>query len=214
MQIDEYGITRNNKYFDLDSLKRWFVDDGDNTHRINYNLNQDSVVFDLGGYIGEWSNEIQKKYGCKIYIFEPVFTYFSQLKKTFEHKENIKIYNFGLSNKTYDTEIVHDGASSSLYSQGGEKEQIKLINFKEFIISEKIENINLIKINIEGDEYDLLDSIIENNLQIQINNFQIQFHKMFDDCEIRRNNIREILSRTHRLTYDYDFVWENWEKKV
>jgi hypothetical protein len=36
---------------------------------------------------------------------------------------------------------------------------------------------------------------------------------MFDDCEIRRNNIREKLSETHTLTYDYTFVWENWEKK-
>ena len=200
-------------YFDEISLKKWFEDNGDNTHRINYNLNQDSIVFDLGGYIGEWSDKIQRKYDSKVYIFEPVFKYFSELKKTFEFKENIKIYNFGLSDKTYDTEIIHDGASSSLYLTDGEKEKIKLINFVDFIKSEEIKNIDLIKINIEGGEYDLLDFILENNLQTQINNFQIQFHKMFDDCEIRRNNIREKLSETHILTYDYTFVWENWEKK-
>lgn len=200
-------------YFDEISLKKWFEDNGDNTHRINYNLNQDSIVFDLGGYIGEWSDKIQRKYDSKVYIFEPVFKYFSELKKTFEFKENIKIYNFGLSDKTYDTEIIHDGASSSLYLTDGKKEKIKLINFVDFIKSEEIKNIDLIKINIEGGEYDLLDFILENNLQTQINNFQIQFHKMFDDCEIRRNNIREKLSETHILTYDYTFVWENWEKK-
>ena len=199
-------------YFDEKSLNRWFGDNGDITHRVNYNLNQDSIVFDLGGYIGEWSDIIQKKYNSKIYIFEPVFKHFSELQKKFEHKENIKIYNFGLSNQTYYTEIIHDGASSSLYLQEGEKEKIKLINFEEFINSENIKNIDLIKINIEGGEYELLDSILESNLQTQINNFQIQFHKMFDDCEIRRNNIREKLSKTHRLTYDYTFVWENWEK--
>ena len=200
-------------YFDEVSLKKWFEDNGDNTHRINYNLNQDSIVFDLGGYIGEWSDKIQKKYNSKIYIFEPVFKYFSDLKQTFEFKENIKIYNFGLSDKTHDTEIIHDGASSSVFLQDGEKEKIKLINFEEFINSEKIENIDLIKINIEGGEYELLDFILENNLQTKINNLQIQFHKMFDDCEIRRNNIREKLGKTHKLTYDYTFVWENWEKK-
>ena len=199
-------------YFDEKSLKRWFGDNGDITHRVNYNLNQDSIVFDLGGYIGEWSDTIQQKYNSKIYIFEPVFKHFSELEKKFGHKENIKIYNFGLSNETYDTEIIHDGASSSLYLQEGEKEKIKLINFEEFIKSENIENIDLIKINIEGGEYELLDSILESNLQTQINNFQIQFHKMFDDCEMRRNNIREKLSKTHRITYDYTFVWENWEK--
>jgi len=200
-------------YFDEISLKKWFEDNGDDTHRINYNLNQNSIVFDLGGYIGEWSDKIQRKYDSKVYIFEPVLKYFSELKKTFELKEKIKIYNFGLSDKTYDTEIIHNGASSSLYLIDGEKEKIKLINFVDFIKSEEIKNIDLIKINIEGGEYDLLDFILENNLQTQINNFQIQFHKMFDDCEIRRNNIREKLSETHTLTYDYTFVWENWEKK-
>jgi hypothetical protein len=68
-------------YFDEISLKKWFEDNGDNTHRINYNLNQDSIVFDLGGYIGEWSDKIQRKYDSKVYIFEPVFKYFSELKK-------------------------------------------------------------------------------------------------------------------------------------
>jgi hypothetical protein len=48
-------------YFDEISLKKWFEDNGDNTHRINYNLNQDSIVCDLGGYIGEWSDKIQRK---------------------------------------------------------------------------------------------------------------------------------------------------------
>ena len=124
-------------YFDEISLKKWFEDNGDNTHRINYNLNQDSIVFDLGGYIGEWSDKIQRKYDSKIYIFEPVLKYFSELKKTFELKENIKIYNFGLSDKTHNTEIIHDGASSSLYLIDGEKEKIKLINFKILLILKK-----------------------------------------------------------------------------
>ena len=36
---------------------------------------------------------------------------------------------------------------------------------------------------------------------------------MFDDSEEKRENIRKSLSLTHKLTYDYTFVWENWELK-
>lgn len=37
--------------------------------RYNYDLNEDSVVFDLGGYKGEWTEKIFSKYRCYIYVF-------------------------------------------------------------------------------------------------------------------------------------------------
>ena len=49
-------------YFDKESLEKWFSDEGDKTHRLNYNLNEGSFVIDLGGYIGEWSEQIYDKY--------------------------------------------------------------------------------------------------------------------------------------------------------
>ena len=39
---------------DITSLHRWFADNGDYTHNINYTLNNDSIVIDLGGYHGFW----------------------------------------------------------------------------------------------------------------------------------------------------------------
>jgi len=49
-------------YFDHESLQRWFRDNGDRTHRINYDLDRDSIVFDLGGFEGSWSADIFEKY--------------------------------------------------------------------------------------------------------------------------------------------------------
>ncbi len=46
---------------DITSLNRWFTDNGDYTHNINYELNENSVVIDLGGYYGLWVDEILKK---------------------------------------------------------------------------------------------------------------------------------------------------------
>jgi hypothetical protein len=91
-------------------------------------------------------------------------------------------------------------------------EKIKLVKYYDFINDNKIDHIDLIKINIEGSEYELLEHIIENNLHVKIKNLQIQFHKIFNDSEEKREKIRKSLSLTHKLTYDYTFVWENWEK--
>ena len=39
-------------------MNDWFKDDGDNTLRINYNLDETSLVVDLGGYEGTFSQKI------------------------------------------------------------------------------------------------------------------------------------------------------------
>src|ERR1700682_919347 len=55
---------------------KWYQADGDRTLLVDYPLNQDSVVFDIGGYRGDWSQKIADLYDCHIYIFEPVSEFF------------------------------------------------------------------------------------------------------------------------------------------
>jgi hypothetical protein len=45
-------------------------------------------------------------------------------------------------------------------------------------------------------------------------NLQIQFHTVAPDYEERREAIRSRLSKTHVLTYDAPFIWENWSLKT
>lgn len=199
-------------YFDRVSLERWFEDKGDENHRLNYDLNENSLVIDLGGYLGEWTEKIYNKYSCNVYVFEPVQKYYDSIVEKFKNDDKIKAFNLGLSSVNEVVKIKHDNASSSIFIENGIEEEIKLIKYYDFIKQNSIETIDLIKINIEGSEYELLEHIIENNLHEKIKNLQIQFHKIFDDSEEKREKIRKALSLTHKLTYDYTFVWENWEK--
>ena len=73
-------------------------------------------------------------------------------------------------------------------------------------------SIDLMKINIEGAEYDLLEHLIENKFVENIKDIQVQFHDFVPNAEARMKNIQAGLSKTHYLTYQYPFVWENWRK--
>ena len=42
-------------------IDKWFKDRGDHTHNITYDLNENSVVMDLGGYTGVWGQQIINK---------------------------------------------------------------------------------------------------------------------------------------------------------
>ena len=69
------------------------------------------------------------------------------------------------------------------------------------------------KINIEGGEYDLLEHFLESGFIKNINNIQIQFHDFIPNAEERMKKIQYELEKTHSLTYQYPFVWENWQRK-
>lgn len=189
------------------------ADSGDSTHRLNYELNENSVVFDMGGYKGEWTKKIFEKYKSNIFVFEPVDEFYNIICKNIKGNEKIQPFKYGLGSKDEEMEISLTLDSSSTFNKEGSLEKISIKTFKDFIESNNISNIDLIKINIEGGEYDLLEHIISENLQTKIKNIQVQFHRFIPECTERRNKIREELSKTHELTYDYDFIWENWKLK-
>jgi FkbM family methyltransferase len=192
--------------------QRWVEDNGDKTHRINYNLSVESVVVDAGGYHGNWSQEILDKYGSRIFILEPLQNYYSGIKEKFKNEKRVSIFNYGLSSKSGEASISLDEDSSSLYKLGKSYTKIQVKTIDQFIREAEITQIDLFKINIEGAEYELLEDIMEKKIHNFIENIQIQFHVYIPDCQNRRNKIREGLSKTHECTYNYEFIWENWKK--
>lgn len=186
----------------------WFDIDGDATLRLEYALNEKSIVFDLGGYMGQWASDIFSKYCCNVYVFEPVKDFCEAINKRFLHNEKIRVFPFGLAEKNKKVEIGVEKDRSSIF-RGGD-EIVSLRGFKEFIDNQQIINIDLIKINIEGAEYDLLEFIIEKGLQTIIDNIQVQFHDFVPNAEQRMKRIQKMLEETHEVIWQYPLVWENW----
>ncbi|MGJ0298312.1 FkbM family methyltransferase [Aliarcobacter cryaerophilus] len=193
------------------SAKQWFKDDGDKTLRLNYPLNENSIVFDIGGYEGKFADEIFNKYQCTIYVFEPVDKFYKSICERFKNNSKIKVFNFGLSDKDEEMMISISDDASSIHKDADNKQKIRLKSINDFIIENKIQHINLMKINIEGGEFQVLPALIDSNFVANIENLQIQFHNFIPNSVEMRENIRKELSKTHQLTYDYYFVWENWK---
>ncbi len=192
-------------------VKPWVLSNGDKTLRLNYNLDENSIIFDLGGYEGQWASDIFSKYLSHIYIFEPYFPFYENIKNRFQKNPKIKVYNFGLASKSTNSHLSFNGDNTSSYINKGESVPIQLVDFLEFFDTLDFQFIDLIKINIEGAEYDLLESLIDRGKVSKLKNIQVQFHDFVPNAEARVNQIRSKLNQTHKLTYAFDFVWENWE---
>jgi FkbM family methyltransferase len=192
----------------------WARDRGDLTHRLEYDLDANSIVFDLGGYEGQWASNIFAKYCCTVYVFEPIAEYADRIQFRFRRNTKIRVFPFGLGPSDCQLPISKKLDQSSVVLQDGE---IVMASFREatqFITGDLgLSHVDLMKINIEGAEYDLLEHLIARNWITNISNVQVQFHDFAPDAETRMKNLQEKLAATHVVTYQYPFVWENWAKK-
>lgn len=186
---------------------------GNQKQLLNLPINNTSIVFDVGGFQGQWASDIYAIYQPTIYIFEPILEFSNAIAKRFTHNKKVNVFPAGLSNKTARSTIFLNQDGSSLIKETGTNTKISLIGASEFIHKNKIINIDLMKLNIEGAEYEVLEDLIENKMLSKINYLQIQFHEFAPDAHLRYKNIASELKKTHKLKYRYPYVWEAWVLK-
>lgn len=190
--------------------KRWFRDRGDTRLRLSYDLNPKSVVVDLGGYIGDFAQDIHSLYGSTVHLFEPVPKFYAQCTKRFSGNPKVVSHCYGLGSTSGNFPISDDADASSfvaLASKGFLMAELRAI--VPTLAELGIDSIDLLKINIEGGEYDVLPALIKTGYISKVRDIQVQFHTV-GDYENARNSIRSELGKTHDETYCYKFVWENW----
>ncbi len=197
---------------DQQILGQWITNQGDDVLSLEYPLNKDSWVLELGGYQGWWSSRIASKYDCNIIIVEPVPEYFDKLSLMFQDNKKVKLVNNAISSIERDVvlNIGTDGTSETMI-ESDTKVTVKAITLETVLSLFNVEQIDLMQMNIEGEEYPLMKHLVDTRLITKINNIQVQFH-MIDQSSIeKRMYIQEELYKLgYRLKWNYDFVWESW----
>lgn len=194
-----------------ENLEAFYAENNEKQICTNYNLTNQSIIFDVGAYHGNWSYEMYQKYNCIIYCFEPTSLGFSKLQNKLSELNNIFLYQIGLGGTTREENIVISNDGSSLFIEGNGKEKINIVSMSDMLKKIDVQKIDLIKINIEGAEYELLENIIDSGLQERFNNYQIQFHPQVENYAERYDYIINNLSKTHKRKWFHPYIWESWE---
>jgi len=74
------------------------------------------------------------------------------------------------------------------------------------------DSIDLLKMNIEGGEFPLLERLLDAGLMPRIKRLQIQFHEFVPDAHARRAALVARMEETHQRQWNYDWVWECWSR--
>lgn len=196
-----------------ESTDRYFRDDPHELKRITYPLTQRSMVLDVGGLKGEWSQRIYCRYGCKIDIFEPHPYLAEAARFHFASTQKVRVFEFGWGNKDERMTLYGDDIYASLYSNKNATPHEVLIMKASEIINKHYQTIDLLKINIEGAEYEVLPDLIANCDMTKILNIQVQFHNNREGHQRMRERIQRALAVTHRQEWNYDYLYESWTVK-
>jgi len=184
--------------------------------RYEYPLTPESIVVDVGAYLGVFSKEIARRYKCTVLAFEPVTTFREQIPEI----NGVLIFPVGIEgasavrgfqNMKLGFAISNDGTGR--YSSGPAMEIVQTVNLIEFLNALGVDDVALLKLNIEGMELEVLEDLIQRQQLTRFDNIQVQFHPVIPDAEARRNSIVKELFKTHEPTYCYPWVWENYRKR-
>ena len=115
---------------------------------------KDMVVLDVGANVGMFSLFI-RDYAKKIYAIEPSKRCFAALKENTKDWDNIELFNVGFFNRKGKRLLYGKGEETpqTMLLKGEHTELVDTITIEEFMSENKIDHIDLMKVDTEGAEY-------------------------------------------------------------
>jgi FkbM family methyltransferase len=182
---------------------------------VEADLDSRSVVLDVGAYVGEWSEQISRRYGARIHAFEPLPHAIDLFHERLDGHDNVTLHPFGLAAADGHAPLAFEGPGSRLRSGPGTFGSgiVEVRDVASTLGDLGLDHVDLCKMNIEGGEYDVFDRLIATGWLPRIDVFSVQFHEWHPKAYARRRAIRRALRRTHDEVWDYPFVWELWRRR-
>jgi len=204
-------------------------------------LNKINIIIDVGSHKGEYIFNIIKNFHYnKIYCFEPNPKIFNILKKKISKQQNIELNNIGVGN-IEGSEILNENLESSstsinqlnTSSKYFKKKyfflnpfqnksitkpiKIKITTLGNFIETQDIKSIDLLKIDTEGYELKVIEGLGKEIKKIKY----IHFEHHFDDMIIKnynlsnihdylkKNNFKKIFKVKMKFRKSFEYIYEN-----
>lgn len=188
-----------------------FDSNGCDYERGNCQIREGDVVLDLGANIGAFAHRAEFRGASKVYSFEPIIETFECLK--LNRGPKTKIFNIGVSGKSGFERFILEGDFNSMGSGRMEKnpngsnnliydEYSYIVDINEVL---SLDRFDFMKVDIEGCEYSLLDSITDENLS-KIRCLALEFH----NPEIDAIYLPQFNSRISNLGFTSFTLYRNY----
>lgn len=156
------------------------------------------IVFDVGANVGEWSETVLKiNQEVDLHSFEPSQKTFQRLKEKINQK-NVVLNNIGLGSKK-EKKIFYiysdESTANSLYKRdlnsSLRNEDVLIDTLDNYCLEKNIKQIDFLKIDVEGNEFDVLkgaqNMLKENKIKI----VQLEYGGTYIDARVWLKDVWE-----------------------
>lgn len=203
---EEFGPVGVRHYYPFDCLwinyKQMFID------KIydQFDLENLHTVIDIGANVGIFTNYMTGKNAKVVHAIEPTGRAFTELKKQFYYYNSIHSHKIGIGAKNEKLTIYTNNDNSTISnfnyktSDNCTEEVVDVLTLSSFYTTQNLSSVDLIKIDIEGMEYELIESLSTPDL-LRCSRYLIEYHVNTED---RGFPLNKMLERFERLGYDID----------
>ncbi len=200
---------RHLKEIKTSTKKRWFGNNYGGFYVIPSLINSNSIIYSFG--IGEdisFDNDIINEFQCQVFGFDPTPKSINWVAmKKDDLGSSFNFFEYGLGAETGEVDFYlpknSDNISGSIVNQINVNENEKVaVLLKSFVdITNELghKKIDLVKMDIEGAEYLIIDSILESG--IEIDQLLIEFHDRFfhNGKELTQNAITKLKKKGYEI---------------
>jgi FkbM family methyltransferase len=203
------GIFDGNNYMWQEMFNHYLYDDlGCDYERYGCYIREGDTVLDLGGNIGIFAHRAETRGASKVISFEPLSPTFNCLNRNKGPKTEVYKNAVGGESRFAEFRIHSDfthiggGSSKEEFLLGRpviHSEKVFYVNINDIFSSYKNE-INFMKIDIEGGEVEVLNSISDHNLN-SLRCLAAEFHNINEGFEEFESNFIERMVNTIGFKY-------------
>jgi FkbM family methyltransferase len=182
----------------------WERCQGERTLRLDYAMAPGDIVLDIGGFEGQWASDIFGTSLCTVHVFEPVPPLAEAIRRRFAGNPHMEVHAVAIGAADGTLQVAVDGE---------EMMEVPMRRFVDVVGKYGWQEIALMKVNVEGGEYELLEHVLDTGLISRIRHLQVKFHDFVPNAHKRMLALQARLRATHEMSYYFPFVWESWQRK-
>jgi len=171
----------------------WVLDDYSNS---KITINHEDVIVDVGAHIGLFALYVTQfcKHG-RIFCFEPDPENFKLLERNLNLNQipNVLIFNMAVSRTSSKINLYKndDESGHSIVLPSSNSIEVESITLDDFLHKFQITHCSLLKLDCEGAEYEIIESLSKVNFQI-FQNIILEYHLLDSKPDLITNLIKNL----------------------
>jgi FkbM family methyltransferase len=188
------------------------------SHFFLVDLGTNPVIVDAGASTSYFiKTVISKNHQARAVLIEPDPIFAKQLKVEFRETSQVKLIEAALGFESKDSinfYLSEEPDFNSIYerfSEQGQKRKhcsmvkVPMVTIADVCRLHNIEKISLLKLDIEGAEWDMIDQFSEKDFE-RIDQISVEFHEFLDSAHLERS--KQCIDKLSKL--GYSFVYQGY----